>query len=55
MLGVHQTSDEGGVFLGSKNSLCKGPEVRKQLETVRQPAWLEWDEVRKNGPDRVIC
>ena len=26
---------------------CKGPEVRRQLETLRQPAWLEWDEVRK--------
>ena len=31
---------------------CKGPEVRKQLETVKQPAWLEWDEVGKGWKRR---
>ena len=33
---------------------CKGPEVRKHLRTVRQPAWLEWDELGKSRPFRAL-
>ena len=33
---------------------CKGPEVRKQLETVKQPAWLEWDEVGKGKSFKAL-